>query len=857
MPTSTAPVGLNAGEVRDRARRGEANTPVSGSTRTTTRILRTSVFSFYNNILFVIGLALLGLGRYNDALVSVGLGLINAALAAVQELRARRKLDRIQLLARSRVRVLREGAEREVGPEEVVRGDLVRVAPGDQIVVDGPVEQGELEVDESLLTGEADPVRKADGETLLSGSSCSGGRGWQRAEAVGTASYAGRLTLAARADTADVTPLQRRIDLVVRLVMVLVVLMSAAILVQAALEGSTLLRFVQTSAVLSGLVPYGLFFLIAVAYAVGAGRIVSDGALVQRTAAVEAVATVDVVCTDKTGTLTSGALTLTAIEALGLDPALARALLATLAHTATSADPTTTALAAALPSPEPLPEPVDEVAFSSSLRWSGVDTGSDVLVLGAHDALAPALVTGAAAGAALTERVAARADEGLRVLLLGRVAHAGGTGLRDAEDRPRLPGLEPVAVVTLADELRGGADGVLSGLTAEGVALKVLSGDDPRTVAALARRVGVRGPSISGPELAAMAPEAFDVAVDEHAVFGRAGPEQKEAIIAALRRRGRHVAMVGDGVNDARALKMAHVGVAMRSGSSVTRDVADVVLLHDSFAALAPARREGRRILAGIGTSMFLFLARVATAMLVIVVVTMLGLGFPYTPTQVGLTLFTVGLPTFFLTLWARPLPPEPDLLASLARFVIPVAVVTAGFGSAVFAILSTAVTRGLASPGVPAEVIARFQEYTGLTYGVDADFVDAAATLGGQTGLSIFVSVTAFILVLLLEPPIRLFTAWRPVVSDRRPTYLARAARRLRRRAGHPRHLELLRAHQPRASGGPRGRARRRGVVPGAQRRAALASARPRPRPDGERPLRREGPVTARHGDPRVTWGT
>lgn len=152
--------GTQCGRVRDRARRGEANTPVSGSTRTTTRILRTSVFSFYNNILFVIGLALLGLGRYNDALVSVGLGLINAALAAVQELRARRKLDRLQLLARSRVRVLREGAEREVGPEEVVRGDLVRVAPGDQIVVDGPVEQGELEVDESLLTGEADPVRR-------------------------------------------------------------------------------------------------------------------------------------------------------------------------------------------------------------------------------------------------------------------------------------------------------------------------------------------------------------------------------------------------------------------------------------------------------------------------------------------------------------------------------------------------------------------------------------------------------------------------------------------------------------------------------------------------------------------------
>lgn len=232
--------------------------------------------------------------------------------------------------------------------------------------------------------------------------------------------------------------------------------------------------------------------------------------------------------------------------------------------------------------------------------------------------------------------------------------------------------------------------------------------------------------------------------------------------------------MAGDGVNDVRALKKAHVGVAMRSGASVTRDVADMVLLTDSFDALPPARREGRRILSGIGTSMFLFLARVATAMLVIIVVTMLGLGFPYTPTQVGLTLFTVGVPTFFLTLWARPLPPDEDLLASLARFVIPVAVVTAGFGSAIFALLSSLVTRGLASPGVPAEVIDSFQDYTGLTYGVDADFVSAAATLAAQTGLSVFVSVTAFALILFLEPPLRIFTAWRPVTADKRPAWLA-----------------------------------------------------------------------------------
>ncbi len=664
--------GLTEDQAREQARMGHANTAVSGHTRTTARILRTTVFSFYNNILFVIGLALLGLGRYSDALVSVGLGLINAVLSAFQELRARRQLDRLQLLAREPVTVVRDGVDRTVPPSEVVRGDLIRLRAGDQVVVDGPVAAvtgaADLEMDESLLTGESDPVVKAVGEVLLSGSTCAGGEGLQHADAVGAESHAGRLTLAARADTTTVTPLQSRIELAVRVIIVLVVLMSGAILAQALLDGSTVLRFVQTSAVLSGLVPYGLFFLIAVAYAVGAARLSGRGALVQQTNAVEAISRVDVVCTDKTGTLTTGRLTVAELAVpagAGQDPDAARRLLGTLARSVAAPNATTAAVAADATIPGERAAVRDEVAFRSALRWSGITFASGA---GAPDLTETSLVLGAPATLRrvltdppdvlddLDDKARAFADHGLRVLLLAGADR----GLRDDEGRPSLPPLRAIALVALADELRDGVRTVLADLDAEHVAVKVISGDDPDTVAALARLAGLTGPAISGPELAALAPgERFDEAVEAHTVFGRIEPEQKEQIVDSLRGRGHQVAMVGDGVNDARALKRAQVGVAMRSGSAVTRDVADLVLLDDSFATLPPARMEGRRIVAGVGSSMFLFLARVTTQMLVILTVTLLGLGFPYTPTQVGLTLFTVGVPTFFLTLWARPAPPR------------------------------------------------------------------------------------------------------------------------------------------------------------------------------------------------------
>ncbi|MGY1813790.1 HAD-IC family P-type ATPase [Blastococcus sp. SYSU D00820] len=754
------PVGLTAAEAAARLRRGEGNGAGHGSSRTVARILRTNVFTFYNTILFTIGAALLALGRYNDAFISVGTGLLNAALSAAQEIRAKRKLDRLQLLGRSPVQAVRDGRDTEVPPEAVVRGDVLHLRPGDQVVIDGPLlDDSRLEVDESLLTGESEPLPKRPGDALLSGSFVVSGEGFQLAEAVGAASYANRLTAEARELTVESTPLQRRIEFVVRLQMALVVLMSVTILVQAALEGLPLVRVVQTSAVLSGLVPYGLFLLVAVAYTAGAVRSSTQGALVQRVNAVESVSHVDVVCLDKTGTLTTGRLDLAEVQPLdGADPAAVRTVLGSFARSVSLPNLTTAALAAALPG-EPWTSVREEVPFSSSLRWSALATDDAAWVLGAPDAL----------GVSAPE-VDAWTGEGLRVLVLARAREA---VLRGPDGRPRLPALAPVALVALADELRPDVRETVTRLTREGIALKVVSGDDPRTVASLARQAGFAvATPVTGAELDGLPDAEFDTAVAEATVFGRIAPEQKQRIVASLRRQGRYVAMIGDGVNDARALKQAQVGVAMRSGSAVTREVADIVLTDDSFAALLPAQQEGRRIISGIQTSMQLFFARVVTQGLVILGVTMLGLGFPYSPAQVGLTLLTVGVPTLFLTAWARPELPDPHLLANLGRFVVPASILTAAGGTAVYTWLYTRVSEGLTEARAPADVVSEFEGYTGLRYG-DAGFTEAAATIGAQTGLSTFVAVASFLLVLFLRPPFRLFAAWTAPVADKRPALL------------------------------------------------------------------------------------
>jgi cation-transporting P-type ATPase E len=489
---------------------------------------------------------------------------------------------------------------------------------------------------------------------------------------------------------------------------------------------------------------------------------------VQQVNAVESLSHVDVVCTDKTGTLTTGRLTVSEVRPHGNDSSLdVRAVIAGYAASATHPNLTCTALAAELPGEAwPLR---DEIAFTSSLRWSGqVTRDGAAWVLGAPEALTPHLV------AEIDDEVVAdRANRGLRVLLLARATRRGAP-LRGDDGRPALPALAPVALVVLADELRGEVVESVRRFREKGVAITVLSGDDPRTVAALATRAGIEVETpVAGPVLDTLDDDALDELVERTTVYGRVTPEQKERVVAALRRRGHHVAMLGDGVNDARALKRAHVGVAMRSGSPVTRDVADIVLVDDSFAALLPARTEGRRIIDGLSTSLYVFLPRVAVQALVILITAALGLAFPYTPAQGGLTALTVGIPALCLTMWARPTAPDPHLLRRLARFVAPVAVVTAAFGTLVYAVLLAWLPAGLGTGAMAAGEFASFEAGTGVSRG-EPRFVEAAATLGAQTGMSTFVTLASFGLLLFLKPPHRFFAAWTAPVPDRRPAWLA-----------------------------------------------------------------------------------
>lgn len=773
--------GLSQQEVLQRRAQGLGNDHTIKTGRTYWQIAQANLFTLFNNILFVIALALIAMGRVSDAFTSVGIGLVNALISTLQEIRAKRQLDRISLLATPRVTAIRDGREAEILPDEIVQGDLLRVRAGDQIVVDGAVTSGVLEMDEALLTGEPDLIRKQEGDALLSGSFCVTGDGYYMAEKVGAESFANQLTATARTMSIVQTPLQQKINFLVKLVMLFVAVFSILIFAAALMEGLNNVRLVQIAAVLTGQVPYGLFLMIVVAYALGAAKVGREGALVQQTNAVESLSNINVLCTDKTGTLTANRLLFNQLYPLAQDSAqtadAVAAQLGDFVRSAASQNKTSEAIVAGLPG-HARPT-VDEVAFASSRKWSALafDTAErrGAYVLGAVEMLKPALVSQAASVIAdLDRQVQEWSNQGLRVLLFAHAPDA--LSLHNAEGQPLLPPLTPLALVSLSDELRPMVKETIAEFTRMGIGLKVISGDNPHTVAALAKQAGLPDDIklVSGPELAQMSPAEFDQAALDASIFGRITPEQKERLVDALLRHGDYVAMMGDGVNDVLSLKKASLGIAMQSGSSATRNVADMVLLNDSFEALRPAFSEGRRIIAGMSSALYLFLARSTTTTLLIIAVTMIGLNFPFDPAQVALTTFTVGIPAFFLTLWAKPRVIEGDILTSLARFVIPVALLTMLLGVGVYLFDYGGAKNAATDTTLPHKYLQGYLDYTGIALD-DENLGETVGTVSAQGALSTFISYTAFLLLLFLEPPFRFFTGWRnEVSSDKRPAWLA-----------------------------------------------------------------------------------
>ncbi|MEM7115310.1 MAG: HAD-IC family P-type ATPase [Chloroflexota bacterium] len=777
MIETTNITGLSQQEVATRRARGEGNQVEGENGRSYLDILRSNLFTFFNNILYAVGILLVALGQTSDALLSVGLGVINAIIGTIQEMRAKRKLDQVALLNQPEVVVLRAGQEQTIRPEALVMGDVVLLRAGDQALVDGRLlSPTPLEMDESLLTGETDLIRKQPDDTIMSGSYCVTGEGLYEVTTVGADTYANQVTASARVFEVSYTPLQRQVNFVIRLVMVLVAVMSLIIFAAAIIEGLTFSRLVEMAAVLTGLVPYGLFTMIVVAYALGASRMASQGALVQQTNAIESLSNIDVLCMDKTGTLTTNALEFDALFPLtnALSEAEIGRRLGLFVNSASSQNKTSEALATAFPT-EPQ-TPLDEIPFASARKWSALSLGSGTYALGAIEMLAPYLPAEATVPSSpLQQQAAAWSDRGLRVLFFARNSEV--TTLHEGE-AIRLPALTPLALVSLRDALRPFAAETLSTFEQLGIDLKIISGDNPRTVAALAKQAGLKNTElVSGPEIANVSATELRDVVNTTSVFGRITPEQKQAIVDALITQGHYVAMMGDGVNDVLSLKKAQVGIAMQSGSQATRNVADMVLLQDSFGALRPAFNDGKNIVGGLMRTMYLYIARSFAYALVVIGIAMMGLNFPFEPAQISLTLFSVGIPGLFMALWARPIRLKESLLRSLVRFTLPAALLMMLFGLAYYTFFYYSIQNNLlTNTDIPPRLIAMFEEQTGLSYTSDdpEQFTTAAATIMAQTMLSIFINYAGIVLLLFLEPPHRWFEGWTTKSDMRWPGWLA-----------------------------------------------------------------------------------
>lgn len=769
----TPPRGLSEREAVERSTHGQSNSGSFPTSRSYRQIFIENVFTFINLCLVALGITLAALGRVGDALISTFVISLNVLVSVVQEIRAKRTLDRIALLARPTAIVRRDGRERTVAPDELVVGDVIKVGPGDQILVDGCLIVGAgLAVDESLLTGEADLVAKQPQDAVFSGTFCVTGSGYYAAERVGAASLAHQMTSSARAFRRVLTPLQRQINVVVRIALLIVLYMEFLLVVMSVLQQLSPADSVANSTIVAGLVPNGLFLSIAVAYALGAVRIARFGALVQQANAIESLSHVDVICLDKTGTLTANRLRVAGVYPIGTTETEIERALGTMAASAGSGNKTTEALHVAWPTPAyPL---AGEIPFSSGRKWSAVafaggkgaaPVAPGVYVLGAPELLLPSLdredsvVDGMVPlmNSAITAEIHSLASQGLRVLLL---AHAPLLGaLEDHGDVTKLPaGMRPLGLVALGDELRPEAREALRELFQAGVQPKIMSGDHPETVAAVARQAGVvsTAAAVSGVELERMNEEELAATAESANVFGRVTPQQKERLVRALHRRGHYVAMIGDGVNDVLSLKQADMGIAMHSGSQAARSVADVVLMQDSFAVLVPAVVEGQRIVNGMQDILKLFLTRISTVGLVIVSSLVVG-AFPLELRQGSLvTFFSVGVPAIVLAFWAQPGPaPTERLMRRLLHFIVPPVVLSTAIGVALF--VSTYALR-LAQVG---------------TFGA-RNAAQLANSPVAQTMLTAFLVYCGLFLVIFVEPPTPWWTGGSTLSVDRRPAMLA-----------------------------------------------------------------------------------
>jgi cation-transporting P-type ATPase E len=681
MATAATPTGLTQREVDERIRDGRVNAVPDAPTRTTRQIVRANVVTPVNGIIGVMFVLIMIAAPGPDALFA-GVVISNSVIGIVQELRAKKELDALAVLNAPRARVVREGIETEIGISGVVADDVLAIGPGDQIVVDGEVivAQG-LEANEALLTGESEPVLKQLGDEVMSGSFVAAGSGHYRATRIGAESYAASLAEEARRFQLAHSELRTGINQILRWLMYIIP--PVAILLLASLlssEDDWRHALQGTVAACVAMVPDGLVLLTSIAFIVGVLSLARRKALAKELASVELLARVDTLCLDKTGTITTGEIAFGSIEALPrdegpLDEAHVTMALAALAASDANPNATLAAIGTAVGDSDWTAGTV--VPFSSARKWSGASFAEH----GTWCIGAPEMILDGSPGvdderrAACLAAVARGADAGQRVVMVAR----GAVAFADDGAEPTLPSdIDPVALVLLEDEIRPDADEILAYFTQQGITLKVISGDHPSTVAAVAARAGIRelGVATDARDLPDDDDELADL-LDRTTVFGRVTPHQKRTMVAALQRRGHVVAMTGDGVNDVLALKDADMGIAMGSGSASARAVAQLVLLDNSFATLPVVLAEGRRVINNIERVANLFVTKAAYAVLLAALAGVLRDPFPFLPRHLTLVgTFSIGVPGFFLALEPNVRRAETGFIARVVRFSVPSGIV-------------------------------------------------------------------------------------------------------------------------------------------------------------------------------------
>ena len=684
-PTTSPETGLTRAEVAERVARGQTNALQAAPTRTVGQIMRANVITPINLIVGILAAVVIAAGSPKDALFG-GVIVANSVIGVVQDLRAKRVLDTLSVVNAPRAHAVRDGIVVELQVQDLVLDDVVELRAGAQVVADGMVlVDDNLEVDESLLTGEADAVVKPPGAELLSGSSVVAGTGRMVVTKVGADNYAAKLAEEARRFTLVNSPLRNDVNRIVTWVGILIIPVGLL------LASSQFFRqnqgwqdaTISTVAGLVGMVPEGLVLLTSVAFAVGVVRLASRRCLVQEMPAIEVLARVDVLCADKTGTITEGSMLLADVQMLSsgeteavddalaamsqLDPDPNATLIAVRAHYAQR--PATTLASTA------------RVPFSSARKWSAMSFGDQgSWVLGA-----PENVLGVRYAGDIKTEVEHAAAEGQRVLVLARSAT---TPSVTAEQS--LDGFEPVALVKLEDIVRADAPATLAYFAEQGVILKVISGDNNVTVGAVARRAGLEKwqDNVNAQTLGPEDSEEFADAVEQGSVFGRVTPHQKRAMVRALQARGHTVAMTGDGVNDVLALKDSDCGIAMASGSEATRGVAQLVLMDSNFSALPAVVSEGRRVINNIERVASLFLAKTSYSVVLSLLTGVFALTYPLRPIHLSiLSWFTIGIPAFFLALEPNNERVQQGFLTRVLGRAIPAGVVIAIATLSVFAL--------------------------------------------------------------------------------------------------------------------------------------------------------------------------